>query len=352
MNISFLNIPAETPDEPVTEYLSQFPDMVGNALHIQKDHVGIPYYTGTQVYQVNRLYQHLPRYINDMLGRSVLCIYNNQLTDQSSERNNTNRSHYHRERTTDRYSTQNERNTNNDNQSDSESENQQQQQEPNTTTTNKTQQENHAEIRELQPQETTNTHQQQKNVTIRRAKTTPTTQYHINKEPPLKTTDNYPEIQKTTPTTENKRSTSPLQKNAQSNITTIPETQIVSETQTQEATQLSFLSPSMVTKTQNQIPSSTPDTTNSEILKECKNYFQNLYTKQNTCEITQNLLLQHISNEITNEQNNKLTKQIEITEIKEAIRSMENDKSPGIDGIPIKFYKEFTETIKRLTKNL
>ena len=192
MNISFLNIPAETPDEPVTEYLSQFPDMVGNPLHIQKDHVGIPYYTGTQVYQVNRLYQHLPRYITDMLGRSVLCIYNNQLTDQSRERNNTNRSHYHRERTTDRYSTQNERNTNNDNQSDSESENQQQQ-EPNTTTTNKTQQENHAEIRELQPQETTNTHQQQKNVTIRRAKTTPTTQYHINKEPPLKTTDNYPE---------------------------------------------------------------------------------------------------------------------------------------------------------------
>ena len=106
MNISFLNIPAETPDEPVTEYLSQFPDMVGNALHIQKDHVGIPYYTGTQVYQVNRLYQHLPRYINDMLGRSGLCIYNNQLTDQSRERNNTNRSHYHRERTTDRYSTQ------------------------------------------------------------------------------------------------------------------------------------------------------------------------------------------------------------------------------------------------------
>ena len=113
----------------------------------------------------------------------------------------------------------------------------------------------------------------------------------------------------------------------------------------------------MVTKNQNQIPSSKPDTTNSEILKECKNYFQNLYTKQNTCERTQNLLLQHISNEITNEQitneqNNKLTKQIEITEIKEAIRSMENDKSPGIDGIPIKFYKEFTETIKRLTKNL
>ena len=88
-------------------------------------------------------------------------------------------------------------------------------------------------------------------------------------------------------------------------------------------------------------------TTNSEILRECKNYFQNLYIKQKTCEITQNLLLEHISNEITNEQNNKLTKQKEITEIKEAIQSMENDKFLGIDGIPIEFYKEFIETVKK-----
>ena len=88
-------------------------------------------------------------------------------------------------------------------------------------------------------------------------------------------------------------------------------------------------------------------TTNSEILEECKNYFQNLYTKQKTCEKTQNLLLKYISNEITNEQNNKLTKQIEITEIKEAIQSMENGKSPGLDGIPIEFYKEFIEIIKK-----
>ena len=88
-------------------------------------------------------------------------------------------------------------------------------------------------------------------------------------------------------------------------------------------------------------------TTDSEILQECKNYFQNLYTKQNTCEKTQNLLLKHITNEITNDENNKFTKQIQITEIKEAIQSMENGKSPGIDSIPIEFYKEFIETIKK-----
>ena len=191
-----------------------------------------------------------------MFGRTVLCIYDNQPTDQPREKNNTNRSYYPRQRTTNRYSTTNEQNTNNDNQPDSESKNQQeqQQQEPNTTTTNETQQQNQAENREQKQQ-------QQKNFTIRKAKTTSSTQYHINKEPPPKTTDNYPEIQKTTPTKkENKRSTSPPQKQAQPELTTIPETQIVSGTQTQEATQISFLSPSMVTKNRYQIPSSTPET--------------------------------------------------------------------------------------------
>ena len=191
-----------------------------------------------------------------MFGRTVLCIYDNQPTDQPREKNNTNRSYYPRQRTTNRYSTTNEENTNNDNQPDSESKNQQeqQQQEPNTTTTNETQQQNQAENWEQKQQ-------QQKNFTIRKAKTTSSTQYHINKEPPPKTTDNYPEIQKTTPTKkENKRSTSPPQKQAQPELTTIPETQIVSGTQTQEATQISFLSPSMVTKNRYQIPSSTPET--------------------------------------------------------------------------------------------
>ena len=158
---------------------------------------------------------------------------------------------YQVNRTRNRYSTTNEESTNNDNQPDSESKNQQ---EPNTKTTNETQQQNQAENREQKQQ-------QQKNVTIRKAKTTSSTQYHINKEPPPKTTDNYPEIQKTTPTKkENKRSTSPPQKQTQPELTTIPETQIVSGTQTQEATQISFLSPSMVTKNRYQIPSSTPET--------------------------------------------------------------------------------------------
>ena len=39
-------------------------------------------------------------------------------------------------------------------------------------------------------------------------------------------------------------------------------------------------------------------------------------------------------------------KSIQINETKEAINSIENGKSPGVDGVPIEFYKEFFEIIK------
>ena len=41
--------------------------------------------------------------------------------------------------------------------------------------------------------------------------------------------------------------------------------------------------------------------------------------------------------EIRNEDNKKLTQQITFAELKVAVFQLENEKSPGIDGIPIKF---------------
>ena len=78
-----------------------------------------------------------------------------------------------------------------------------------------------------------------------------------------------------------------------------------------------------------------------EILKECRNFCQNLYTKFKTCNKTQNQLLQNIPKAVTIEQNETLTNPIAKKEIKEGIFQMENQKSPGIDGIPIEFYKDF-----------
>ena len=51
-------------------------------------------------------------------------------------------------------------------------------------------------------------------------------------------------------------------------------------------------------------------------------------------------------NKVTQQQNEILTKQINVNEIKQAIFQMENQKSPAIDSIPIESYKEFYEYLK------
>ena len=49
---------------------------------------------------------------------------------------------------------------------------------------------------------------------------------------------------------------------------------------------------------------------------------------------------------ITHQQNQKLTQQITLAELKHAIFQMENTNSPGINGLPIEFYKTQFELIK------
>ena len=71
-----------------------------------------------------------------------------------------------------------------------------------------------------------------------------------------------------------------------------------------------------------------------------QNFYENLYKKSKTCP-TKNLLLEKLDPKISTEQNQNLIKPIDISEINWAIENMENDKSPGIDGIPTEFYKEF-----------
>ena len=58
MNVSFINIPPETPEEIVTEFLEQFADIEGNPMYVKKTHNGKTYCTGTRVYQITKLYRH------------------------------------------------------------------------------------------------------------------------------------------------------------------------------------------------------------------------------------------------------------------------------------------------------
>ena len=54
-------------------------------------------------------------------------------------------------------------------------------------------------------------------------------------------------------------------------------------------------------------------------------------------------LLKNIPKLVKTDQNKQLTKFIDKKELQQAIHQMENVKSPGIDGIPIEFYKTFCE---------
>ena len=51
-------------------------------------------------------------------------------------------------------------------------------------------------------------------------------------------------------------------------------------------------------------------------------------------------------NKITQQQNEMLTKQINVNKIEKAIFQMENQKSLGIDSLPIEYKKEFYEYLK------
>jgi len=52
-------------------------------------------------------------------------------------------------------------------------------------------------------------------------------------------------------------------------------------------------------------------------------------------------LTQAIPHIITNEQNSALLRAVSMEEVEEAIKSMPNDKAPGLDGFTINFYKAY-----------
>ena len=67
-------MPPKTPDEPLKIFLTDYADIVGEPLYIQQEYNRIRYYNGTRVFQVKVLYQHIPRNIHAMFGRTVMCI--------------------------------------------------------------------------------------------------------------------------------------------------------------------------------------------------------------------------------------------------------------------------------------
>lgn len=86
--------------------------------------------------------------------------------------------------------------------------------------------------------------------------------------------------------------------------------------------------------------------TNSEIIKEICNFYENLYT---TKSIDGNKISNYINDikyPTLNEQDKLICDALPtLDECKEAVFNMKNNKSPGLDGLPCEFYKCFWEYI-------
>ena len=78
-----------------------------------------------------------------------------------------------------------------------------------------------------------------------------------------------------------------------------------------------------------------------EILKIAKDFYSDLYKKAQTNEQEQENFLNKYDKKISNNWHPNLTKPFEEKELFQALKSMEENKSPGKDGIPMEFYLTF-----------
>ena len=82
----------------------------------------------------------------------------------------------------------------------------------------------------------------------------------------------------------------------------------------------------------------------STILHETKVFYQNLYKSKMNQNEENNIdifLEDQIITKLSEEQQQSCELTVNNQEIKDAMKDMKNDKTPGIDGIPIDFYKFF-----------
>jgi exonuclease III len=85
----------------------------------------------------------------------------------------------------------------------------------------------------------------------------------------------------------------------------------------------------------------------SEILNLQANYFQNLYSSTNIPIKTTNTYIQstHMEHVLSETDSQSCDGPLTLEECKEAIHKMKSNKSPGIDGLSVEFYRKFWNTI-------
>ena len=75
--ISFLNVPSEADEEARMDFVKQYATVVGDPQYPVKTAQDIEYMTGTRVYRVHSITQHIPQLVN-LFGTQIKCIYTAQ----------------------------------------------------------------------------------------------------------------------------------------------------------------------------------------------------------------------------------------------------------------------------------
>ena len=76
------------------------------------------------------------------------------------------------------------------------------------------------------------------------------------------------------------------------------------------------------------------------------NFYKDLYTKQNTDEISQRELLSSVNKSISSTDKAFCDDPISLQQLEIATKELPLHKSPGLDGLPVEFYRSMWETIK------
>jgi hypothetical protein len=91
---------------------------------------------------------------------------------------------------------------------------------------------------------------------------------------------------------------------------------------------------------------------NPDVHKVIHSFYNNLYSLNNHDPLKRNGILEYVGKIINTEMNDKLTKNLTEEEVWDAIKSLQEGKSPGIDGLLIQFYKKAWPFLKQEMTNM
>ena len=89
-------------------------------------------------------------------------------------------------------------------------------------------------------------------------------------------------------------------------------------------------------------------TDNKNIINIAKDFYTKLFTPNKVNEATQDRLLRNIKSQVSEEQRKELDSVIIDKEARSAVFGLKENRSPGLDGVPIEFYQWFWDDIKGL----